>query len=141
MKAEMLLKLAKLPYTRKSGGIRKAPKGKLPFIDDEGVGVADSTFIRWHIEKKYQIDLDVHLSAEQKAIAWALEKMLEEHLYWALVEARWCNDENFERGAKSYFRTIPWPVRPLIEYAIRKKFVKTCTHMAWVVIHAAISKH
>ena len=67
-----------VPFEKKNSDLRKAPKGKLPFIEDEGKIVADSTFIRWHLEKKYRIDLDRGLDAEQRAIAWAFEKMLEE---------------------------------------------------------------
>jgi len=52
MKTETLLKMAKLPYRTDSTGFAKAPKGKIPYIDDDGVVVPDSTFIRWHIEKK-----------------------------------------------------------------------------------------
>src|SRR5205823_1488916 len=57
-KAEILLKMAALPYRTDSTGFRKAPKGKLPYIDDDGERVADSTFIRLHIEKKYGFDFD-----------------------------------------------------------------------------------
>ena len=35
-KAEVLLKMAKLAYRTDSGGFAKAPKGKLPYIDDDG---------------------------------------------------------------------------------------------------------
>ena len=52
-KAEVLLKMAGLSYRTDTNGLSKAPKGKLPYIDDDGGRVADSTFIRWHIEKKY----------------------------------------------------------------------------------------
>ena len=33
-----------------------SPKGQLPFIDDGGEAVADSTFIRAHIERRYGFD-------------------------------------------------------------------------------------
>ena len=36
MKAETLLKMSGLPYRTDGGGFRKAPKGKLPYIDDNG---------------------------------------------------------------------------------------------------------
>ncbi len=54
-KAEVLLKMAGLPYRVDTGGFNKAPKGKLPYIEDNGEMIADSTFIRWHLEKKYNI--------------------------------------------------------------------------------------
>jgi Glutathione S-transferase N-terminal domain len=50
------------------------------------VVVADSTFIRWHIEKKHGIDFDQGLDASQKATAWAFEKMAEDQLYWIVVD-------------------------------------------------------
>ena len=48
-KAEVLLKMAGVPYRTDTTGFNKAPKGKLPYIDDGGAIVADSTFIRMHL--------------------------------------------------------------------------------------------
>src|SRR5215467_2264031 len=84
-KAEVLLKMANVPYRTDGTGFRKAPKGKVPYIDDDGEIIPDSTFIRWHLEKKYGVDFDRGFSPEQRATAWAFEKMAEDHLYWALV--------------------------------------------------------
>jgi glutathione S-transferase len=120
-KAELLLKMAGLPYTTDTGGFRKAPKGKLPYIVDDGEAVGDSTFIRWHLEKKYHIDFDRGLSAEQRAIAWAFEKMLEDHLYWAVVKDRWLNDANFNKGPRNFFRAVPAPIRPLVTAMVRRQ--------------------
>jgi glutathione S-transferase len=104
-KAEVLLKLAGLPYRTDTGGFRKAPKGKLPYIDDEGTIVADSTLIRFHLEKRHGIDFDAGLSPEQKAIAWAVEK-------------------NFEKGPSRFFDKVPAPVRPLLKAFIRRQVRK-----------------
>ena len=52
VKAMLLLKFAGLECSENRGGYGKAPKGKLPYINDGGVIVADSTFVRFHIEKK-----------------------------------------------------------------------------------------
>ncbi|HYD78911.1 MAG TPA: glutathione S-transferase family protein [Paucimonas sp.] len=120
-KAMLLLKIAGLPYKPTRKGFGKAPKGKLPYIEDDGAIVADSTFIRLHIEKKYGIDLDRGLSQEQRAIAWSVEKMLEDHLYWAVVEARWCDDANFARGPATYFNSVPWPMRGVVAAMVRGK--------------------
>jgi glutathione S-transferase len=120
-KAEMLLKLAGLPYRTDQTGFRKAPKGKLPYIQDDGAVVPDSTFIRWHIEKKYGFDFDRGLSPEQRGIAWAIEKLLEDNLYWAGAQWRWLDDINYTRGSAMFFRKIPWPLRPVIEAMVRRK--------------------
>lgn len=123
-KTMLLLKFAGLPFTENRGGFRKAPKGKLPYIDDGGEIIADSTFIRWHIEKKYGYDYDAGLSAEQKAIAWALERMCEDHLYFALADARWMDDANFAKGPAQFFGAVPRPLRAAVSAMVRRKLGK-----------------
>jgi glutathione S-transferase len=121
MKAEMLLKLAELDYRVVHGNIRKAPKGKLPYIEDEGLLIPDSTFIRWHIERKYGVDFDHHLTPAEKAVAWSVEKMLEDNYYWVMVNDRWINDNNFAKGPAQFFSGIPWPIRGMVVSMIRHK--------------------
>jgi glutathione S-transferase len=121
MKAEMLLKLAKLDYRKDTKGFSGAPKGKLPYIDDNGTIVADSTLIRLHLEQKHSIDFDRGLSVRDRGVAWATEKMLEDHLYWVLVYWRWMNDDNFARGPKGFFKRAPAIIRPLVERMVRGK--------------------
>jgi glutathione S-transferase len=124
MKGEMLLKLAKLEYRTDHRGFTKAPKGKLPYIADDGVLIADSTLIRLHIEKKYGVDFDRDLSPRDRGIAWAVEKMLEDHVYWVLVYWRWMNDANFNRGPANFFKRAPAIVRPLVKKMVRGRVRK-----------------
>jgi len=121
MKAEVLLKMAGLPYQTNTHGFRRAPKGKLPYIEGNGYTVADSTFIRWHLERQHGIDFDAGYGPLERAQAWAVEKMLEEHLYFALVHARWMIPANFERGPANFFKAVPAPLRPLIAALVRRK--------------------
>jgi len=123
-KAEVLLKMSGLPYQTDLNGFRKAPKGKLPYIKDDGELIADSTFVRRHLEQKHKINFDRGLSAEQTAIAWAFEKTAEDNLYWAIVESRWMVDANFDKGPRTFFKKIPAPVRPLIVPMIRRQVRK-----------------
>jgi len=120
-KAEMLLKLSGLPYEAVRGDMRKAPKGKLPFIRDGDTVVADSTLIRLHLEQKHGIDFDRGLSVRERGIGWSVEKMLEDHLYWALIYWRWLDADNFARGPKAFFKRAPAIIRPLIERAVLKR--------------------
>lgn len=124
-KAEVLLKMSGLPYRAVSGDLGKAPKGKLPYIEDAGTVVADSTFIRWHLEQRHGIDLDKGLTREQKAIAWAAEKMCEDHLYWAVVESRWMVKANFDKGPRRFFDRIPAPLRPLVIAMVHRQFARS----------------
>ncbi len=121
MKGEMLLKLAGLEYTTETGDVRKAPKGKMPVLVDGDTVVPDTTFIRFHLEDKHNIDFDQGLSARDRGIAWSVEKMLEESLYFAVMYERWEIDENFDRGPRMFFDTIPAPVRGLLVRMIRKQ--------------------
>jgi len=127
IKVMLLLKFAGLEYGEDRGGYGKAPKGKLPYLDDDGLIVADSTFIRFHIEKKYGFDFDAGLTSEQRAAAWAAEKMCEEHLYFALVATRWLDDANFAKGPAQFFKAVPMPLRPIVQSLIRRRVKKTLT--------------
>src|SRR5271167_4944434 len=86
-KTEVQLQMAGLTYRKQTAMTTDSPKGQLPFIDDDGECIADSTFIRAHIESKYGFDFDAGLDLQQRAQAWAFERMIEHHLYWALVGA------------------------------------------------------
>ncbi len=110
-----------LPHTLAKADFRKAPKGKIPYIEDAGQLLGDSTFIRWHLEKKYGIDFDDGLTAAEKAVAWAFEKMSDEHLYWAIVYARWTEPANFVKVSKVIFEDMPPLLRPVLIPIIKKK--------------------
>src|SRR5215475_4762144 len=106
-KTEVQLKMAGLTYRKERAMPPASPKGQLPFIVDEGQQIADSTFIRAHIERKYGFDFDAGLSREARAQAWAFERMIEHHVYWALVGARWVDPDNFARGPAHFFDGAP----------------------------------
>jgi len=121
MKAETLLKMAGLEYRTDRSGFGGAPKGKLPYMNDAGELIADSTFIRWHIEKKYGIDFDRRLTVAERGVAWSVEKLLEDNLYWAMVHARWMDPVNFAKGPATFFNELPWPIRPIVRVVVRRK--------------------
>jgi glutathione S-transferase len=107
LKTEVQLQMAGLAYARVSAIPPQAPKGKLPYIDDHGVVVTDSTFIRAHVERTCGIDLDAGLDAVQRAQAWAIERMLEDHLYFAMVWFRWLEPGNFAKGPAHFADSAP----------------------------------
>ena len=106
-KTEVQLRMASLAYRKARAMPPSSPKGQLPFIDDDGQLVADSTFIRSHIERKYGFDFDAGLSRVARAQAWAFERMIEHHVYWALVGARWVDADNFAKGPAHFFDGAP----------------------------------
>ncbi|MCC2099417.1 MAG: glutathione S-transferase family protein [Hyphomicrobiales bacterium] len=124
VKAIILLKIAGLDYETANADVRKAPKQKLPVMDDDGEIIPDSTFIRLHIEKKYGFDFDAGLTAEQKGICWAAEKLCEDHLYWIGMHERWVDDSNFNKGPANFFNVLPAAVRPVIRSMVRRQVRK-----------------
>jgi glutathione S-transferase len=125
IKTMLLLKFAGLAYRDVRGNPLKAPQRFLPVIVDDGVTVADSTLIRRHIETKYGVDFDALLSPAQKAVAWAVERMCEDHLYFAMLELRWLDKQNFANGlGRHMFGVVPAPVRPLVKLMLRRMNAK-----------------
>jgi glutathione S-transferase len=107
IKTEVHLQMLRLEYQKRVEGRAYAPKGKLPYIDDGGTIVADSTFIRRYLENKHSRDLDAGLNPIQRATAWAVERLAEDNLYWAMVHSRWAVDENFYKGPAHFFDHLP----------------------------------
>jgi len=71
-KTEVQLKMAGIPYAKVRGHKDESPKGQVPYIDENGIRVADSTFIRGYLERAYGVDFDEGLTPRQRAEAWAI---------------------------------------------------------------------
>ena len=110
-KTEVQLKMAGLAYRKEKAKPPASPKGQLPYLVDEAETIADSTFIRAHLEAKYGFDFDAPLSLQARAQAWAFERMIEHHIYWALIGARWVDGDNFAKGPAHFFDSAPLHLR------------------------------
>jgi len=97
-----------------------APKKKLPYIEHKGRRIGDSTFAIDYLESEFDIDGNAGLSAEQRAVALALQRLLEENLYWAMVYDRWMVDANWQFFRDIVLGGMPLPVRRLAGPAIRR---------------------
>jgi glutathione S-transferase len=124
MKVQVLLKMAKKDFEPNTKEIFKGPKGRMPYLNDDGAVIGDSTFIRLHLEQKYKTDFDSGLSPAEKGTAWAFEKMCEEHLYFATLHMRWQDDSNFKAGPALFFKRVPALIRPLIVRKVRQGMKK-----------------
>ena len=110
-KAEIHLMMAGLRYRKEKAMPDASPKGQLPFIVDDGEKIADSTFIRAHIEAKYGFDFDAGPDASARAQAWAIERMLENHFGFASGYFRWLDPVNFAKGPAHFFDHAPEAIR------------------------------
>ncbi len=114
MKTEVHLRMAGLAYEKHRCNPDESPKGQMPFIDDGGRLIADSTFIRFHIEREYAVDLDEGLTALERARALSVELMVDHDLTAALAWFRWMVPENFARGPAQFFAGAPEHVREAV---------------------------
>jgi glutathione S-transferase len=120
LKVELYLKLTGLPYQTALGDPRKAPKRKIPWIDDDGQIVADSFFILEHLRRKHGDRLDATLTQAQRVLALTARRMIEEHLYFAMIQVRWGEEAIFAEVRKTFAPLIPALLRSLVTRQIRK---------------------
>ena len=121
LKLELYLRMADLPYrNRFTLELHKAPKGKLPWIDDDGRTVADSGLIIDYLKEKYGDPLDAGLNPEQRALALAIARLIEEHLYWAVLYGRWIAPQGWKMTRPAFFGTLPRPLRAIVPLVARR---------------------
>jgi glutathione S-transferase len=121
LKAMALLRMAGVPYRPVVGNPLTAPHRFLPMIEENGAKTPDSALIRAWIEQKHGFDFDQGLTAAERAVALAMQRLCEDHLYFALLHARWCDDAVFALGlGRHMFEAFPPPLRPLIKTVLRR---------------------
>jgi glutathione S-transferase len=101
------------------------PKKKAPWIEYKGKKLGDSTLIIDFLKQGFGKDPDANLDAGQRATIVAIQRLIEENLYWALVYDRWVREENWPRLKSTVLGDIPAPVRALLapyaRYAVKKQ--------------------
>lgn len=125
VKVETYLRMLDIPYKIVETLPLKAPKGKLPYIEDGAVTVADSSFIIEHLKDKYGAKLDASLNEKERAVAVAIQRLLEDHLYWVGMYARWqYTDENWQINKKAIFGVMPPLIRDMAAFVYRRLIMK-----------------
>jgi len=123
LKVDAYLRMAGIEHELKPGlgNMKKAPKGKLPFISHNGKTVADSQFICDYLKREFGDKLDQQLTAEQKAIAYLVTKSLDENLYFALIYSRWIYPDSWRVVKKVFFRRLPFWMKLFVPALVRRK--------------------
>lgn len=127
MKTMVHLRMAGLEYEVKCGiaSLNRSPKHKLPFIEDNGRVVADSTIIRDYLEETHGADFDREYGARARAIGYSVQKMLEESVYFAAVHRRWLRADGWAVVQREMLGGIPaavrWAVAPRIQQQVRRQ--------------------
>src|SRR5260221_4326832 len=108
LKLETWLRMAGLPFESvRVTDPRKGPKGKVPWIEDQGRTIADSAFIIEYLVDAYGDPLSTHLGAEERAVALALRRLTEEHLYWAIAHGRFLDDQAWPSTKAQFLAGFP----------------------------------
>lgn len=122
VKIETYLRLVKLPHQIVETLPLKAPRGKLPFIVDNGQKISDSRLIVRYLKTAYGDPLDSHLTPEEKGIATAFQRLLEEQLYWVGMMSRWNHTEaNWQTNKQAIFGVLPPIARDLAAAVYRRR--------------------
>jgi glutathione S-transferase len=136
MKLETWLRMTGLPFEIvRVVDPRKGPKGKVPWIEDGGRTIADSTFIIEYLKNTYGDRLDGGLDAGQRAAALALQRLIEDHLYWAIAHGRFLDDEVWPSTKTQFLAGFPALLRPLVGRVVRKTIAKSL-HMQGLGRHS-----
>lgn len=124
MKIMAFMKLHGIEYEAKSGDVRKAPLGKIPFLEHKGKQIPDSELILDYLEAEYDLPKD-NLSDEQHGIGHMICRTLDERFYWAVVYSRWVEEQNWPVMREKFFAPVPALLRGFIAGTARKGMLKT----------------
>ncbi len=108
VKVETYLRMNKLPHEIVETLPLKGPRGKLPYLEDEGNKLSDSRLIVNYLKEKYGDTDKTLLTPEQQGLAKAYQRLLEEHLYWIGMVTRWnYTEENWQTNKQAIFGGLP----------------------------------
>lgn len=125
-KLEIWLLLSGVPFERRLANYRRAPNGKIPYIDLDGEQIGDSQRIIDRCTAEFGDRLDAHLDDRQRATARLVQRTLEEATYFGMIRGRWLTDHGFAfMRAAMLDKIIPPLVRPLAFAKIKRDLRRT----------------
>lgn len=127
MKLETYLRMAQIEHSVSIlKGRSPAPTGKAPYIKEDGRLLTDSGLIINHLEQTKGHPVDGALTLAQRAESLALQRLMEEHLYWVIVYMRWVdlNTRGAWRPHLAEFFSVPKILLPLLARQTEKGLSK-----------------
>jgi len=92
LKVYAFLKLTEVPFAHEHiFDATNAPRGQLPYIDDDSEIIGDSDTIIAHLIRKYRLTIDDALAVTQRDTDHLVTRMLDD-LYWIMSYSRWKDD-------------------------------------------------
>ena len=124
VKLETYLRMTGISYELGVGDPREAPKGKVPWIDDDGLVLGDSALIIDYLKQKHGDPLDGRLTPKQQATGHVIQKMLEDSLYFVASHAKWVDDEGFAIYSAELFAGMPPEQLEYVPPMVRKRAIE-----------------
>ncbi len=107
LKVFAFLRLARLPFAHEHiFDASAAPRGQLPYIDDDGEMIGDSETIIAHLTRKYNMTLDAALGPEERRLNLLITRLLDD-LYWVMSYSRWKDERFFPAFQAAMMREHP----------------------------------
>jgi glutathione S-transferase len=83
---------------------KEAPRGQLPYIDDDGFLIGDSDAIASYLIEKYDLAIGRDLTPSQRDAAVMLTRTLDD-LYWVMSYLRWKDDRYYPLFRDEFLKT------------------------------------
>lgn len=128
MKLESYLKAMNINYkVSETFDPRKSPTGKVPYIEKDGQLQADSKVIIEQFESFAEKPMQAKLTAQEKAISHSFIRLMDEHLYWAILYSRWIDQKGAHIWAEGLQNKMGMPkiAFKLILSGIKKNIEKS----------------
>ncbi len=128
LKLETYLRIVDIPFRTVIDATPFAgPKGKAPWIEHEGKKIGDSGFIIEYLEHRFGCDPNHALTASERAVAYAMRRLIEENLYWTMVYDRWIVDRNWQTFRGVVLGKVPaavrWLIAPIARRGVRRQLM------------------
>ncbi len=126
LKTEVYLRMIDAPYTTRPTLLsNRAPRGKLPWIEDNGHNVADSEAIVAHLRAtRGDVLGEAALSRQASALAHLVRRTMEESFYFALVSERWRDPTLKAAYSEALLSSIPKPARWAMAQLVARMLLK-----------------
>lgn len=105
----------------------RAPRGKLPFLDDGTERIPDSGLIIDYLKRRYGDPLDRGLNADQLATGHLIRRACEESLYFVLLYSRWIDPAGWRIAKPAFFDPLPVFARDAVA-ALARRGVRRALH-------------
>jgi glutathione S-transferase len=105
----------------------RAPRGKLPFLEDGGERITDSGAIIDYLKRRYGDPLDADLTPEQRTMGHLIRRTCEGSLYFVLIYCRWVDDEGWRLIEPYFFGKFPIVIRDVLG-AYARRTVRQSLH-------------